>query len=150
MEILLTLALLVLFATLLIPGAGALLRNLDARAPEQVVAEQILAARERALDSGRTVEWRYDPPTRRFRLDGVWQEPLPAGMHLDLLPPEATATVLIGGQLVATDTLRRVRFFPDGTCDRFVVQLRPEGAAPRRLAVDPWTCALSPIPADTL
>ena len=34
-----------------------------------------------------------------------------------------------------------VRFYPDGSCDRFRVQIRSGTSAPQVIAVDPWTCA---------
>lgn len=145
-EILLALALLVLFATLLLPGVNSILRSLTVQEPIQLVAAQILEARQQALETGRMMDWRYDVESRRFRLDGEWQEPLPDALEVRLLPPGSESTVLLGGQLVATGWLRRVRFYPDGTCDPFEIQLLEPAMPPRWLRVDPWTCALMPVP----
>ncbi len=150
-EVLLVLALLALLGSLLVPGVGSMLRAMDERAPEQVAAEAVLAARAAALEGGRTVVLRYDAETRAF----VWDPPgarspaLPPGLVAELLPPVAGGAVLLGGELAElTPPLRRVRFFPDGTCDPFRLRLR-EGTsgAPRVLAADPWTAALSPVEA---
>lgn len=148
-EVLLVLALMALLASLLVPGVGSMLRAMDERAPEQLVAEAVLAARAAALESGRTVELRYDKDGRTF----TWGPPearapaLPAGTTAELLPPETGGAVLLGGVLTETAApLRRVRFFPDGTCDPFRLRLREgESAAPRLFVADPWTCALSPV-----
>lgn len=147
-EVLLVLAMLVLFATLLLPGVNSMLREIGARTPEQRVAGLMLTARQQALETGRTVELRYDEETRRFRIGPTWSETLLPDVKLDLLPPAEGPTVLLGGQLVSTGELRRVRFFPDGTCDPFRVQIREQAAPPRLLVADPWTCALSPLPVE--
>ena len=49
--------------------------------------------------------------------------------------------VLVGGQLVETQTLPSVTFYGDGTCSPFRAQLRNKGVDPRVLEIDPWTCA---------
>jgi type II secretion system protein H len=146
-EVLLVLAMLALFATLLIPGVNSILREINARGPEQMLSETVLAARAMALETGRIVELRYDAEERQFTdAAGVVQGPaLPADCKLTLLPPAVGGNILLGGQLVETGELRRVRFFPDGTCDPFRVRWQ-EGEAPVRLLLaDPWTCALSPV-----
>lgn len=149
-EVLLVLALLALFATLFIPGVGSILREINVRGAEQMLSESILAARQEALESGRQTELRYEAATRRF----VWgaasaqAEPLPVGTSLDLLPVETGANILLGGELTeAQEPLKRVRFFPDGTCDPFRVRLVEPGGTPRLYLIDPWTCAASPAPA---
>jgi general secretion pathway protein H len=147
-EILLVLALLVLFATLLLPGVNSMLREMEARTPEQRIGSLVLEARQQALETSRTIELRYDAETRRFRVGATWSEPWPPELQLELLPVMEGATVLLGGQLVATGELRRVRFFPDGTCDPFRLQIRDGTALPRLLVADPWTCALSPLPVE--
>lgn len=147
-EVLLVLALLALLASLLVPGIGSMLRALDERVPEQVAAEAVLAARAAALEGGRTVVLRYDAERRTF----LWGPPegrsaaLPVDAGVELLPPVAGGAVLLGGELTeVVAPLRRVRFFPDGTCDPFRLRLRDGSTAPPRLlVVDPWTAALSP------
>lgn len=148
-EILLVLALLVLFATLLLPGVNSMLREIAAQTPEQRITSLVLDARQQALETGRTVELRYDGETRRFRIGPTWSEALSPGVQWELLPALEGPTVLLGGQLVATGEMRRVRFFPDGTCDPFRLQIREQAASPRLLVADPWTCALSPQPVES-
>lgn len=148
-EVLLVLALLALFAAVFIPGVNSILRDINSRGPDQLLSEAMLAARHEALESGRIVELRYNTEARQF----WWSEtapraePLPAGMEVAFLPLASGSSILLGGQLTeAQEPLRRVRFFPDGTCDAFRVSLKTANEAPRQFVVDPWTCALSPLP----
>ena len=147
-EVLLVLAIMALFATLFVPGVNSILREIDARGPEQIVSETILAARGAALETSRTVVLRFDTEARRFltEAESVPTEVLPDGLKLELLPPETGSTILLGGQLVETGELHRIRFFPDGTCDPLRIRLQEGKEPPRLLQIDPWTCALSPVP----
>ena len=145
-EILLVLALLALFSALFIPGVNSILRQINERGPEQALAETILAARGAALESAKTVTITYDAERRVLRADNpaVADLALEAGTALTLLPPTGGAVILLGGQAVETDELRRIRFFADGTCDPFRVRLQENKEAARIWVADPWTCALSP------
>lgn len=149
-EILLVLALLALFSALFIPGVNSILRQINERGPEQALAETILAARGAALESGRTVTLTYDEKRRALHADdaSVADLVLEPDHKLALLPPTSGAVVLLGGQSVETDELRRIRFFSDGTCDPFRVRLQENKDAARIWTADPWTCALSPEKAE--
>ena len=48
--------------------------------------------------------------------------------------------ILIAGQVVETQEVPRVVFYPDGTCMAFRVQFRT-GAKAWQVGIDPWTCA---------
>ena len=62
-------------------------------------------------------------------------------LTVDFLAASAgQSAVLIGGELVSTQTVPAVTFYPDGTCAAFRLQLRA-GAAAHVLNIDPWTCA---------
>lgn len=148
-EVLLVLALLALLATLLIPGLNSMLAAMNDRGPEQQLSEALLAAREEALESGRTVELRYDSEKRQL----VWgaagrSDTLAVGTSVEFLPVETGALVLLGGELTETaPAVARVRFFADGTCDSVRLRVRePAPARPRLFIVDPWTCAVSAAP----
>lgn len=150
-EVLLVLALLALFATVFIPGVNSMLSAMDERGPDQLLAEAVLGARGEALESGRTVELTYDTEKRQF-VWGATGSRGPAfadGFAAELLPMESGASILLGGIVTEVQKpLRRVRFFPDGTCDAFRIRLKETGVAvPRLYVVDPWTCALSPVAA---
>ncbi len=148
-EILLVLALLALLATLLIPGLNSMLAAMNDRGPEQQLSEALLAAREEALETGRTVDLHFDSEKRQL----VWgaagrSETLPVGTAVEFLPVETGALVLLGGELTETaPPVARVRFFSDGTCDSVRLRVRePAPARPRLFIVDPWTCAVSAAP----
>lgn len=150
-EVLLVLALLALFAAIFIPGVNSMLAQMDERGPEQIASEAVLAARTVALESGRPTELAYDAEKRQLLWGdaGARSDALPVGAVLELLPLEAGGNILLGGELTENqEPLKRVRFFPDGTCQPFRVRLRlGADAKPRLLVIDPWTCALSPAPA---
>ena len=57
------------------------------------------------------------------------------------------STVLIGGRLVETTEVKRVVFYPDGTCTPFRVQILVQGNEATTIDLDPWTCA-PVLPAD--
>jgi len=54
-EVLLVLAIMALFATLFIPGVNSILREIDARVPEQIVRHTIWRAHGAPLRASRTV-----------------------------------------------------------------------------------------------
>lgn len=149
MEVLLVLALMALLATVLVPGANSMLNAINDRGIEQQLSETLLAARSEALESGRMVEVRFDADKRQL----VWgaaaerADPLPVGAAIEFLPLESGSNILLGGQLAEmAEPLKRVRFFPDGTCDTFRIRVKePEPAKPRLFVVDPWTCAVNPV-----
>jgi prepilin-type N-terminal cleavage/methylation domain-containing protein len=67
--------------------------------------------------------------------------PLADKLTVDFLPAgKSNSSVLIGGDLLETQTMPFVTFYSDGTCTPFRVQFHSIGAA-RIVAVDPWTCA---------
>jgi len=143
-EILLALAVVALLAALVLPGINSVLRSMDNQAPEQILWDTIIAARERALTTNREILLRLD----RAKNSLTWADGAelhatawPADTKLAFLQATEGPTVLIGGRLVETREIPAVRFFPDGTCDRFRAQLRTGSAAARIIAVDPWTCA---------
>ncbi|MBI2514208.1 MAG: hypothetical protein HYV96_19725 [Opitutae bacterium] len=150
-EVLLVLAFIALFAAVFIPGVNSILDEMNDRGPEQLVNEAVLAARTEALESGRAVELSYDTEKRQlvYGAFAVRSDALPLGVSLELLPMQAGTSILLGGELTESqqEPLKRVRFFPDGTCEPFRLRVKTSpDAKPRLLVVDPWTCALSPAP----
>jgi general secretion pathway protein H len=117
---------------------------MSASDPEQLVWDTLNEAREQALTSHRPVWLQPGKDNKLLQwTDGVVSrsKALPAGCTLQLLQARTGNLVLIGGQAVETQEVAAVRFYPDGTCDSFRVQLRRDQAPTRILAVDPWTCA---------
>ncbi len=143
-EILLVVALLGIIAFTFVSGAADLFRTKEPRA-EEIFWQGVIAARQLALESDQTVTLRFDLEKHQL----VWtaagstatQTLAFPGKQLEFLPVTTQGMVLLGGQLTETDSIKFVRFYPDGGCDAFRVQL--VDAADRRavLAIDPWTCA---------
>lgn len=153
LEILLALALLGLISAVLVSGAVHLLDR-GAHTPEEVFWDAAAAAREAALKKDRDVLLRFDEKEMAFVLEnGGATEKFPVvpekNLTIDFLHAASKGgSVLIGGQLVDTETLPFVTFYADGTCSPFRVQVRTIGPA-RVIAIDPWTCARELAPADT-
>ena len=70
--------------------------------------------------------------------------PIQENVKVKLIAPEVVAAILIGGQ-AEEKTLAKVRFFPDGTCDRVRLEVNRNGER-RIIAIDPLTCA--PLPSE--
>ncbi|MFI5357562.1 MAG: prepilin-type N-terminal cleavage/methylation domain-containing protein [Opitutales bacterium] len=148
-EILLSLALLALVATLFISGATNFLRLREAR-PDEDFWRAVTAARQQALDTEQIVALKFDPDTHQLGWswpDGHAAVALP-GATLRFLAADKGATKLLGGIVTETDALPSVHFYPDGTCDAFRAELTGPDGRPDLLQVDPWTCApvLPPAP----
>ncbi|MCX6945663.1 MAG: GspH/FimT family pseudopilin [Opitutales bacterium] len=134
LEILLALALIALLAGVLISGSAQLLANRPTT-PEEVFWAAVQQARASALKTEREVRLSFDPKDQNFVLDDG------AGRQVLAVPPTRDlSSVLIGGDVVDTQTIPYATFYTDGTCTPFRVQFRTGGAA-RLLTLDPWTCA---------
>lgn len=143
-ETLLVLAVVMLLGALLLPGVNSLLRTVGGEDPDRTVWDAITAAREQALTTNRTVWLRFDPKRRLLtwgEASGEQHRVLPVDASLRFLQPQEGNFIMVGGVLIDTLEVPAVRFYADGTCDRFRMQLR-QGANPPQIAVvDPWTCA---------
>lgn len=136
-------ALLGLGAGLLVNGASDLLRTREPR-PDEIFWRAVTSARQLALENNQTVTFRYDKEKHTLGW-GVAPEamhtlPLP-GQLLEFLPMREQGSVLIGGQLAETGSLKVIRFYGDGGCDAFRAQLTDAKGRRSLLAIDPWTCA---------
>lgn len=145
LEILLALALIGLLSASLIT-AGTHLIDSRPRTPEEVFWEATRTARRTALKSQTEIGLSFDEKEKRFMVAQAGAEqsfPVegPRELTIDLLPARSTGgALLIGGQLVESETIESVTFYPDGTCSPFRVQFRTTGPA-KVIAIDPWTCA---------
>ena len=54
---------------------------------------------------------------------------------------KGTQSILIGGELVETQTIPYMTFYPDGTCTPVRIQIRRNAGTAYTLNIDPWTCA---------
>ena len=147
LEILLSIALIALLAGVLTVGASRL-GNGQPSTPEDIFWQAVREARKTALRSERVVALSFDAEAAAFavqREDGTRRDfALKPGRKITvdfLQPAQGAGYILLGGELVETQKLATVRFFPDGTCSPFRVQFRGETGAPWSLSIDPWTCA---------
>jgi prepilin-type N-terminal cleavage/methylation domain-containing protein len=142
-EVLLAVGILGFVSFLFVSSAADLFRSSELR-PEDVFWQGVTASRQLALDSNRVVTLRYSADKRSL----VWSagaDPVRSlafpGRQLEFLPIAEQATVLLGGQLTETGSIKAVRFYPDGGCDAFRAQLTDATGRRTLLAIDPWTCA---------
>jgi type II secretion system protein H len=143
-EILLVLALMALAGAALLPAAGAIFNQSSGENPADQVTAILQEVRREAVLGGRPVTLRFNAGTQRFAWDGISGGSRAAAgprLQVDFLRAGATSAVLIGGRAVETNTVESLTFYPDGTCDRVRVQLRPEEGNGEVLSIDPWTCA---------
>ncbi|MDI1335450.1 MAG: prepilin-type N-terminal cleavage/methylation domain-containing protein [Lacunisphaera sp.] len=142
LEILVVLALFGLISALLIGGSSALLKTVTTDDVQNTTLSAIAAARHSSVLAGRPLEFRYDDKARVLNW-GAGSAALAGEGHVRLLPVVKTSSILVGGQLLESP-LARVRFYPDGTCDPFRLEIVRD-AVSQILSIDPWTCtALSP------
>ncbi|HEX2860732.1 MAG TPA: type II secretion system protein [Lacunisphaera sp.] len=141
-EVILAIALLGLVASLFITGGSEMFRARE-RTMTDVFWEAVQAARLEAVQGDTTVTMRFDEKSRRI----LWGATGDAhgvdwpGRNLEFLPMESGGSILLGGQLAGTGKLGAVRFHPDGTTDRYRVQLTDPTGQISRLELDPWTTA---------
>lgn len=169
LEVLLSLAIIALLGGVLIAGGAHLLTERPTT-PHEVFWQAVQEARKAALKSGHDVRMKYDREKRLFILldglaptrlaaDGFTREEMPlkifpvmAGQESELEISFLSAakggqTILLGGLLVESQPLGFVTFYSDGTCSPFRAQFM-RNAAVSTYAIDPWTCAPVPTPAD--
>lgn len=139
LEIVVVLALFALLGALVIGGGGSLLSAASRENAENSALTAIGAARHQAVLAGQTVELRIDEKARALDW-GTGRANLPENEELHLLPPVRSGAMLIGGQL-KEETIPRVRFYADGTCDPFRLEISHDNSR-RVIAIDPWTCAV--------
>ncbi len=140
-------ALMGLLAAVLSVGAASMLRDRQPH-PEDLVWSAIAESRKFALLHETEVWLSYDNQERAFMAAtalGSRSFPVPEGTgdfdltFLGMMKGEQS--ILIAGRLIETSTIDGARFFPDGTCTPFRVQVVEDGKQPEVLEVDPWTCA---------
>jgi len=137
LEIIAVLALMGLIAALLIGGSSTMLKTVSTDDVGNTALSAIAGARHSAVLTGRTLELTYDDQARVLNW-GEGSAALTGEGKVRLLPVARLGAILVGGQLVETP-LTRVRFYADGTCDPFRLEVTRDTAA-QVLAIDPWTC----------
>jgi hypothetical protein len=166
LEILLALGLMALLAAATISVSANLVG--PPASPEEVFWQALTQARKEALTTQQDIRLAFDSKTKAFLIganvgaktdtDAAAQtdpgtgtqanaggEPFPVAkagdkLTVDFLPVDKTnSSVLIGGELLETESIPFVTLYSDGTCTPFRVQFRNGGPA-SVIAIDPWTC----------
>lgn len=170
LEVLLSLAIIALIATVLIGGSARLI-NEQPVTVNDVFWKAVQESRKAALKANHDIRLRFDKDKKQFLLiDGIAPAAVgPDGMPVEETPlkvfpvPAATSDlaieflgpatkgggnmILVGGVLVESQTIPYVTFFSDGTCTPFRAQFTRNGGT-SVAAIDPWTCAPILTPAD--
>lgn len=157
LETLLVLGLMSMLAAVLVGGSAQLLKGTARSDPEDALLALLQTIRRQAVEKGKVLEL---TPKENLDEDGPdfeWgeenagedrprtEEKLPKveGVKVKILAPESTGAILLGG-VASEKPLARMRFYPDGTCDRVRLDIsRDENRTV--VPIDPLTCA--PLPA---
>jgi len=171
LEVLLSLALIALLASVLVGLSSRLTTDQPATASD-VFWLAVREARKAALKSEHEIRLTFDKDKKQFLLldglapatlatDGFTRietprktipvpAPVSAELAVDFLAPAPKgggSAILVGGVLIEAQTIPYVSFYPDGTCRPFRAQF-VRGGATSMLTVDPWTCAPVLTPRD--
>jgi general secretion pathway protein H len=147
LEVLVTIALIMLLTGVLVVGTSRLLGDRP-KTPDELFWAAVAQTRKDALFNNHDLRLGFDTKTHEFvsSSDGVeTRHPyVPREVaEMDFLAPKSTGTssaILVGGDLVETQTMPFVTFYGDGTCSPFRVQVKSRNGT-RFLEIDPWTCA---------
>lgn len=142
-EILLVLALMGLLAGLSIAAAGSLFGGRAARSAD-VCWDAVLAARSQAVLADASVRLRVSEDGHALRLESVGAPQvfdLTEGVSARIIHTGFLAESQASAGTTQDGAQGSVRFYPDGTCDAFRLELIIARGVPLKLAVDPWTCA---------
>lgn len=113
---------------------------------EDVFWQAVTESRKQALVHRREIQLSFDTKERQFiaaSAGGTKTYPVeqPGEVQVEFLSTQkGGSSILLGGSLVETQTLPYTKFYDDGTCTPFRLQIRTGGPA-RTIAIDPWTCA---------
>jgi prepilin-type N-terminal cleavage/methylation domain-containing protein len=151
LETLLVLGLISMLAAVLIGGSASLLKGTSREDPEDALLALLQTVRREAVAQGttlilKTVADEEDPDVTHY----TWGEnkmermPILAGVKVKIVGPAVNAAIILGGEMEEL-ALTQIKFYPDGTCDRFRLEIS-RNAARRVLPIDPLTCA--PLPAE--
>lgn len=137
LEMLMVIAIGGLIATVLFIGSESLLRAAQRDDLETSALAALASARREAVTTNQTIRLHGVADGRRLEW-GTTGADL-KGEGAARLLGMTSSSVLIGGRLVE-NAIASVRFYPDGTCDPFRLELVYDNRS-RILTIDPWTCA---------
>ncbi len=157
LETLLAIGLMSMIAAVLIGGSSTLLKSTVRSDPEDALKALLQTVRRHAVQKATTLELTPTDNAEDGGPDFLWGEenapedrprneerlPRAEGVKVQILAPETAGAILLGG-VASEQPLLRMRFYPDGTCDRVRLEItRDDGR--RLVPIDPLTCA--PLPA---
>ena len=151
LETLLVLGLISMLAAVLIGGSASLLKGTSREDPEDALLALLQTVRREAVAQGttlilKTVPDEEDPEVTNY----TWGEnkmermPILSGVKVKIVGPAVNAAIILGGEMEELP-LAQIKFYSDGTCDRFRLEIS-RNAGRRVLPIDPLTCA--PLPAE--
>ena len=149
LETLLVLGLLSMLAAVLIGGSASLLKGTARSDPEDALLALLQTIRRSAVEKGQVIELiplapgDQDGPHYNWGEDHDETLPLLEGVVVKIIGPEVDGAILIGGR-AQEDAVARMRFYPDGTCDRVRLDITRSDAR-HTTAIDPLTCAPLPV-----
>jgi len=149
LETLLVLGLISMLAAVLIGGSASLLKGTARDDPESALMALLQTVRRQAVEQAKVIELKPDIETdgEDAILSYAWHNqketlPVSGDTRVKIIAPEVKEAILLGGQMEER-ALTRIRFYPDGTCDRMRVEII-RNQARRVIPIDPLTCA--PLP----
>ena len=150
-EILLVIALIGVLASIFVINFDALIRQNESDSLEQAFWKASSEARNFAMFERRVQDLRYDPESLAYLVGAVdtvkryavdtsdWSDE----KQVEVLFKQNLSDDsyrLIGGKLITLREIPLVRFFPDGTCMPFILEIRVDEDL-RSIEVDPWSGA---------
>jgi len=146
LETLLVLGLISMLAAVLIGGSASLLKGTARDDPESALMALLQTVRRQAVEQAKVIELKPDIETdgEDAILSYAWHNqketlPVSGDTRVKIIAPEVKEAILLGGQMEER-ALTRIRFYPDGTCDRMRVEII-RNQARRVIPIDPLTCA---------
>ena len=151
LETLLVLGLISMLAAVLIGGSASLLKGTSREDPEDALLALLQSVRREAVARGSTLLLKAipdedDPELTNYTWgdDKIEKMPMLLGVKVKIVGPSINAAILLGGE-AEESALSQIKFYPDGTCDRFRLQIT-RNESQHILPIDPLTCA--PLPAE--
>jgi len=150
-EILLVIALIAIMASVFVINFDVLIRQNETDSLEHAFWKASSETRNLAMFERRVQDLRYDPDSmaylvgtgesaKRFAVDtSDWSEETEVEVLFKQKLSDDSYR-LIGGKLITLREIPLVRFFPDGTCMPFILEIRV-GEDLRSIEVDPWSGA---------
>ena len=146
LEIVLVLGLIGLISAVLAVGISGAFSN-DHPAPDDVFWQACRSAQKLASLSERDTSLSFDAREKKLvwsngrQTDSAAFDNSRGEVRLQFMQAtKGGSLILIAGNVVETQEVPRVLFYPDGTCMAFRVQFRV-GSNASQLGIDPWTCA---------